>query len=523
MDEPVLMVDGVTGHGLSFSDIRKQSLAVARGLSDRGFTSKCEDYQTAVVFAPVSIYFSVIHFGTLMAGGVYAAFDPDLSHATLAKRLMEVNAAAVFTSAELLPTLLAACESAKLTLEPSNIILISGNCSGYETLSSLCKKSSQDSSFEPYVIRYLDEQERKVANIVYTSGTTGDGKGVMLTHRNLIAAHKILGGNFFNSYTNARELAAERQKRRYMLSALPLWFHYGHCVLCYQPLISGDCIVQLPSFNLPEYMDTLERYHVERIFSTPRLLHSLLTGTAKSDERTAAIGGSPARSYDIGSVKAIVCGGATLPDCHRRRASAYFGGATITIGYGQSETCGVIAGCVLKKPAPGAVGVLYPGLTAKVVDEHGQETTAFGDLCIAGPTVMKGYAGRSEPPVDKDGFLHTGDYARVDAGGSVFLSGRMTDIIPTTHGPVSPTGIEDILFEHPSVEDCAVVGQMLNGLEQPVAFVVLAADARSVPGCMDGIEVWLREKAGLEVVCREISGIPKSPAGKVLRNMFKQA
>ncbi|KAJ2043072.1 hypothetical protein GGI08_007523 [Coemansia sp. S2] len=223
----------------------------------------------------------------------------------------------------------------------------------------------------------------------------------------------------------------------------------------------------------------------------------------------------PTRKFDIGSVTVIGCGGAALPNCRRQRYSEYFDGAPILTGYGQTESSSTTAGGWWQKPAPGAVGVLYPNSMAKVIDAEGQETTGFGELCVAGPHITKGYIGRQKSPVDADGFLHTGDYARIDAGGNVFLSCRMSDIIYAAQGPISPTDIEGVLFEHLSVEDCAVVGEGAKGQAYPVAYVVLCR-----PELLAGLEAWLQEKTGISIVCHKVDAIPKSPAGKVLRHLL---
>ncbi|KAJ2548847.1 hypothetical protein GGH95_006358, partial [Coemansia sp. RSA 1836] len=299
-----------------------------------------------------------------------------------------------------------------------------------------------------------------------------------------------------------------------VLSALPLSYVYGHSVLCYQSLASGDCIVQLPAFDLAMYLETIERYKIERLSGTPNLLHTLLCFTTKVDKGVVALTSAPARRFDISSVKTIGCGGAPLPSCLRQRYSEYFSGAPIVTGYGQTESSSTIAGSSWQKPAPGAVGVLYPNSVAKVIDAEGRETADFGELCVAGPHITKGYVGAHKSPVDASGFLHTGDYARIDAGGNVFLRGRMADLIYSARDLISPVDIEDALFEHQSVEDCAVVGEGVKGHAQPVAYVVPVPALRT-PRLLDDLEAWLRERTGVSIACREVCAIPKSLAGKV--------
>ncbi|KAJ2878366.1 hypothetical protein IWW38_006341 [Coemansia aciculifera] len=132
-----------------------------------------------------------------------------------------------------------------------------------------------------------------------------------------------------------------------------------------------------------------------------------------------------------------------------------------------------------------------------------------------------GYVGKHKSPVDTDGFLHTGDFARIDAGGNVFLSGRMTDVIYSAQGLLSPVDIENSLFEHRAVEDCAIVGEGVKGQAQPVAYVVCVPALRT-PELLGDLETWLYERTGVSIACRGVSTIPKSPAGKVLRHLLKK-
>ncbi|KAJ1954327.1 hypothetical protein GGI12_005813, partial [Dipsacomyces acuminosporus] len=199
--------------------------------------------------------------------------------------------------------------------------------------------------------------------------------------------------------------------------------------------------------------------------------------TEKAGHDVVAIVGQPSRSYNIGSVKAIGCGGAFLPPHLLRAYSDFFNGAPIIQGYGQTESSSIIAGSSWAKPVSGAVGILYPNSLAKVIDESGQETSGFGELCIQGPHVMKGYTNKAVKSPIAGGYLHTGDYVKLSPDGHVFLKGRIVDIIHTADGLVMPSDVENHLVEHPDIKDCAVVGTGAKGNAQPVAFVVLPQNA----------------------------------------------
>ncbi|KAI9505987.1 hypothetical protein BX070DRAFT_183653, partial [Coemansia spiralis] len=347
----------------------------------------------------------------------------------------------------------------------------------------------------------------KVALIIYSSGVTGPPKGIMLTHRNIVAMMVMVGGP-----------ATSRRSQSHILSALPLWHIYGHCVLCYQPFINGDCAVQLPSFEATAYLGAIEKYGVNRISGTPRLLHALLRETTKVGENTAIVDAHPSRKFDIGTVKVVGCGGSSLPPALKQKCSDYFGGAPVVVGYGMTESTSIIAGNSWCTPAPGAVGVLYPNTIAKVVDAQGNETSGIGELCISGPHIMKGYIGSESVFKSIDGFFHTGDYVQLSKNGHVYLHGRLTDIIHTSQGPVSPTDVESILATCPAIEDSAVVGVGTQGSAQAVACVILARSQTPKENLLADITQWIRKQAGNEeIACCETTAIPKTISGKILR------
>ncbi|KAI8322841.1 acetyl-CoA synthetase-like protein [Martensiomyces pterosporus] len=515
--EPAALVDGKTNSSLRFSDIKGMALRIARGLNTRHADEYPEELgDVAAVFSPADIRLSAIHFGTLMAGGTYMALDPSLEAPVLAQRLVDVNTKAVFVAAELVPALIDACKQSGAAIPKQSIILLRGSYPGYSTLDDLLVEPDAGEAFTPQVLAG-EETLRKVALVVYSSGTTGVSKGIMLTHHNVIAMYTMVGGYSARSKVHDVHYPGAGAAQSHILSALPLWLLYGHCVLCYQPLTTGDCVVQLPVLDLDDYLGAIDRYSVNRLSAAPHVLHRLLRETTKAGAGSVVITAHPSREYNISSVKAVGCGGASLPPHLIKVYSEYFDGAPIIQGYGATESSSIIAGSSWTKPVAGAVGVLYPNTKAKVVDENGQETSGFGQLCIHGPHVMRGYTSRAVQSPVVDGYLHTGDYARLTPDGHVFLKGRVVDVVHTADGPVSPTDIECQMVEHPDVKDCAVVGVGPRGSARPVAFVILTQESTS---SLSDVEKWIQERTGIAVECRETQMIPKSPAGKVLRYLL---
>ncbi|KAJ2785054.1 4-coumarate--CoA ligase [Coemansia javaensis] len=527
-EDAPLLVDGHTGDSLTLSALKQMAESVAAALAARGFSldagSVASDGRgrVAAVYSPPDIRFSAVHFGTLAAGGTYTAIDPALDTEQAAARLKEGGVSVVFAAPDLVPRLLDAMAAAGADIPASNIILLRGSSLLHPSIDALDRVPP--GTMLGALAGAGPALAERVALISYSSGTTGPPKGAMLTHRNIVAMWAVVG-SYSPRRTGAAAPPAGKQKRT--LSALGPWHIYGHCTLCYQPFGAGDCVVQLREFDVAGYLAAIERYRIDHLNATPRYLLELFAGSRACGAGRVATKTQPAREFDIGSVRSLVCGGAPLGPHLRARYSDYFGGVPIFSGYGQVETSSAIGGVSWRRPAPGAVGVLYPNSTAKVVDRDGRETTGYGELCVAGPHVMRGYVGRpAAEHTDGDGFIRTGDCARLDGDGNIFLRGRVADVIHAAGGPLYPTEIEGVLDEHPAVGDVAVVGSGPDGHAQPVAFVAVVpsqdadADADADARLRD-VERWARERLGIPVRCRAIAAIPRTPAGKKLRHQLR--
>ncbi|KAJ1939346.1 hypothetical protein FBU59_004154 [Linderina macrospora] len=330
----------------------------------------------------------------------------------------------------------------------------------------------------------------------------------------------MVGGYSARSHAHGdSDAAASVQPQSSVLSALPLYFLYGHCVLCYQPLTSGDLIVQMPAFELDSYLAAIGTYKISRLSLTPAVLYDVAAGVTKAG--TIAQSVATGNRYDIGSVKMIGCGGASLPHALKQSYSQIFNGSPILQGYGMAESTSIIAGSSWTTPHEGAVGVLYPNSSGKVIDSAGQETDGFGELCVSGPHVMRGYVNTATSPV-VNGFLRTGDYARVSSDGHVFLRGRIADIVYTEDGVVVPTDVENALASCPLVSDCAVKGEGPKGSARTVAYIV-PSETPAGADVLQRISQWARSHTGVSIECRAVEAIPKSPAGKVLRYLLGKA
>ncbi|KAJ2844270.1 hypothetical protein J3B02_005017, partial [Coemansia erecta] len=375
-----LIINDATKEQCSFSDIKQLSATVAQGLVATGLDiryrqSHCDRFFTGHVGAILlrtDIRLSAIHFGILLAGGTVAAMDPDQSPSVLGERLKVINANSVFVAADLLPLLLSALDQAGYHVPKSRIFVLDAFCCDKPVTDNECVlfddfvAANSDAQYKPPEPMPEEELARKVALIVYSSGTTGSAKGVMLTHRNLVAAQMMVNGYIAQNPISVTKDGIPSYARESILAALPPWHLFGFSVQVYQPLATGCYLVVLPVLDPFSYIQAIERYRIGRLCATPGTLHALVSNSHRSKESgRITVTAVAEQSYDISSVRAIVCGGASIPPARKKQYREFFGNPVFAIGYGATETSSIIAGCTLRKPTPGAVGVLYPNSIAK--------------------------------------------------------------------------------------------------------------------------------------------------------------
>jgi len=303
-----------------------------------------------------------------------------------------------------------------------------------------------------------------LAAIIYTSATTGKAKGVMCTHRNMIAAAKSI-----IKYIGNRE-------EDIILDVLPLSFSYG----LYQVLVScmvGCTVVLERSFLYPHV--TMEHIAREKVTGFP-LVPSMAAILLRMENIS---------EYDVSTLRYITSAGAALPVGHLRRLRRLVPNATIFNMYGLTECARVcyLAGAELDR-RPASVGRPMPNCEVHLVDERGNPVgpEETGELIVRGANVMQGYWRDPEmtAKVFRPGgspasrWLHSGDYFRMDENGYLYFLGRRDDMIKTRGERVSPREIEDVICELEEVEETAVIGIADEILGQAIkAFVVCRSDA----------------------------------------------
>jgi acyl-CoA synthetase (AMP-forming)/AMP-acid ligase II len=342
-----------------------------------------------------------------------------------------------------------------------------------------------------------------LAVLPYSSGTTGMSKGVMLTHRNIIANLEQL------------RVGWRMTEEDVICGVLPFFHIYGFTIILNSALMSGTTIVTMPRFDLRGLLQVVQDHRVTRGHFAPPLVLSLATAP-EVDE------------YDLSSLRTAVSGAAPLDAELATRAEARTG-CVIRQGYGMTEASPgthFVYDEDFRTTPPGSVGKLLPGTEARLVDPATGEDVAAGEageLLVRGPQVMVGYLDNPVATADTvtDGWLHTGDIARVDENGDYYVVDRLKELIKYKGFQVAPAELEALLLTHPDVLDAAVIATPdPTAGEAPKAFVVSRGERDA-----DALLAWVAERVAPYKKLRALEfvpEIPKSPAGKILRRVLKE-
>ena len=341
-----------------------------------------------------------------------------------------------------------------------------------------------------------------LAALLYTSGTSGRPKGVMLTHRNVRS-------NIWQSRRCARFTGRDT-----FLGVLPQFHSFGFTVLTLLPLTIGAGIVYTARFQPRRIIQMIREHRPTVLVAIPSMYNALVQ--AKS--------GGPG---DLESLRFAVSGGEPLPDAVARAFEDKFA-KRINEGYGLTETSPVTNICLPEEFRPHSVGRPVERLDQRVVDcESGRPLPPGheGEIRMRGPNVMRGYFKLSDETAsafDDEGYFRSGDIGRFDDEGHLYVTGRIKEMLIIGGENVFPREIEEVLNAHPDVAASAVIGARddVRG-ELPIAFVELCDGAT-----LDetALRTWCRERLAHYKVPREIRRIdelPRNPTGKILRRSLQ--
>jgi len=495
------LIDGTSGAETSFRKLVGQISALAGGLAQRGFGVG----DVAGVLCPNIPAFATVFHGILRAGGTATTINSLYTADEIAGQLKDSHAGYLFTISMFLPQADAAARQVGLPAE--NVVVVDGSDQVAPDRTGLRQLLSSGAPPPELDI----DPATQLAVLPYSSGTTGFPKGVMLTHRNLVA-------NLAQCVPMIGVVPDDR-----ILAVLPFFHIYGMNVLMNGGLLHRTPVVTVPRFDFPEFLRIIADRRATFLFIAPPIA-VLLAKHPIVD------------TYDLSSVRMVGSGAAPL-DAALGRAVAQRLGCGVRQGYGMSEMSPVshtIPGHRDDIPL-GTVGVTLPNMECKIVDlvtgedvgtpESG--TSTAGELWCRGPNVMIGYLGDTQASaevLDRDGFLHTGDVATVSAEGYVTIVDRVKELIKYKGYQVPPAELEALLLSHPLIADAAVIGvREADGEEVPKAFVVVQPGATL---SADDVITFVADRVAPHKKVRRVAflqAIPKSAAGKILRKDLRAA
>jgi len=358
------------------------------------------------------------------------------------------------------------------------------------------------------------------ATIFYTSGTTGHPKGVLGTHRNICG--NLLSLRFANVRAALRGPVAGAKappaggQNVYLLS-VPFFHATGCHSILVANLAAGNKLVIMRKWEAGRALELIERERVNTFGGVPAMVWQVLT---HPDFTTR----------DLSSVRSIGYGGAPAAPELVRKIEEMFPGRTPSNGYGMTETSSVTTmnmGVDYLRH-PDSVGVPVPVCDLKVVDEQERALPAgqVGELWIKGPNVVKEYWHKPEASASTftDGWVHTGDLARIDDEGFLYLVDRAKDLLIRGGENISSVEVEGALFEHPAVTDAAVIGIPDQVLGEEVGAVVHLAPGTSVSE--EELKTWVAARLAGFKVPRKVwffdEPLPRNPAGKILKRDLKK-
>jgi long-chain acyl-CoA synthetase len=460
------------------------------------------------------------YFGALRAGAVVTMINPLYLEGEIGQQVMDSGCATVVALPQFLPRL-----SPLLGRTCLKRVLIAGAEDFLPWLKRrlypFVKGRAESASSVPYgpsvlsLKRLLSREPatpaaslkaEDLALLQYTGGTTGVPKGVMLTHRNLLA-----------NVWQCRQWAAPcrlEEGREVCVGVLPFFHVYGMSICQNFSISIGSALVLLPRFQLTEVLDAIVRERVTLFPGIPAMYQ--------------AIGNN--QTVNLRSLKLCVSGAGPLPPPVQERFERMTG-ACLVEGYGLTEAAPVthvnVIGSEPSKRRPGSIGLPLPGTDAKIVDvDTGADEVPVGEvgeLVVRGPQVMRGYWRQEEDTrrTLREGWLYTGDLARMETDGYFYIMDRKKDMIKSGGENVYPREVEEALLRHPKVHDAVVVG-LPQGLRGEVikAYVVLKAGEAATTGeLLDHCRTHLaRFKVPKLVEFRR--ELPKNLVGKVLRRVL---
>ncbi|KAI0509949.1 hypothetical protein KFK09_010549 [Dendrobium nobile] len=488
------LIDSLSGLYFSYSDVRSKVEALVSGLHQVGILKG----QVVLILLPNSIFFPIVLLSVLSLGAIITTMNPLSSPQEIKKLTAGLNIGLVFAQLEKVGTLDSL--GVPVVSVPSDLNYDSSKFTFFDKMIS-CK---QQITFRPVI------QQSETAAILFTSGTSGFSKAVILTHGNFIAMVEL-----FVRF-EASQYEKESWKDVY-LATIPMFHVYGMSLFVFGLLSLGSTIVVMKRFDAHEAIRAMDRYEVTHLPLVPPIMAALI----KRKDATGCV---------LRSLKQVSCGAAPLSQKLIEEFLCRFEHVDLIQGYGMTESTAVGTRGFNNKNCKKytSSGLLAPNMEAKVVD---QEDGIFlppgkmGELWLRGPAIMKGYLNDEKGTasiIDRNGWLKTGDIGYFDHDGYLFIVDRLKDVIKYKGFQVAPADLEAVLTSNTEIIDAAVTSDLDEEAgEIPVAFVVKRHDSNI--SAAEIVKFVAKKVAPYKKVRRVVfvQSIPRTPAGKIMRRELR--
>ncbi|WP_068422512.1 long-chain-fatty-acid--CoA ligase [Janibacter terrae] len=427
--------------------------------------------------------FPVLFYGTLLAGGIVVPMNPLLKAQEIEYFYTDSGAKFSFVWGDFAAEAQAGAEGT------STRVIASGPVG----------PSEEDLPAGEPIATPVERAGDDTAVILYTSGTTGRPKGAELTHDNLD----------LNAKRSAEDIIGIRPDD-VIMGCLPLFHVFGLTCGLNAAVRQGATLTLIPRFDPGKALEVIARDQVTIFEGVPTMYGAMLHHPAVSET-------------DTSSLRTCVSGGSSLPGETLREFEETFK-VSLLEGYGLSETSPVASFNMLDQPTkPGTIGRAIPGCEMKLIGEDGQDVgpgEGVGEIAIRGDNVMKGYWGKPEATAEAipDGWFRSGDIASVDEDGYYTIVDRKKDLIIRGGMNIYPREVEEVLYTHPDVLECAVVGVPHPELGEDVGAAVSLREGAT--GDTEEIKQYVKDRIAAYKYPRTIwilDELPKGPTGKILK------
>lgn len=468
---------------VTYEEMNRRVDGLARGLTRLGL--RAGDF--CVLMMPSSLNWILVYYALAELGAVVVPVNFLYRQGELGYIFSDSGARAFIGNGEYLKEALSAMDS----LPQMDLRIAEGDDlpPGFVSLESLFDMNGD------FKTRPTDGEDPLA--VIYTSGTTGRPKGAVLTHKSMM--------------TDAQAVARVRhtEPEDVVLGVLPLFHIYGQTHSLNISVLLGLTIRLWTSFDAPEVMTAIEEEKSTLLYAVPTMVNRLVELAMKTP---------PKRS----SLRFCISGGASLPVEILHRFEKVFN-TTIYESYGLTEFSPTCVENPFGRPTrPGSIGLPIPGFQVRLVDELDQDVTRgeVGELLVSGPAVMKGYLNNPEATEKalRGGWLHTGDLARMDEDGYIYIVDRKKDLIIRGGYNIYPREVEEILYTHPDVLEAAVIGVPHADLgEEVAAAVVLRPEAKT---SIEELRGYVKERIApykYPRIVKFVTELPKTASGKIAK------